>query len=68
MLGEMAHGETARGNLILSAQAHYLSARWWTLAAAWMFGRHRVVSHLGRIARISFWRGRPYLLTFREAA
>lgn len=64
----MTQNDEALGNLILSAQAHYVHARWWTLAAAWVFGRHRVVQHIGRIGRISFWRGRPYLLTFREAA
>ena len=37
-----------------------------TLALAWVFGRHRIIRHLGRAARISFWRGKPYLLTFRE--
>jgi hypothetical protein len=56
------------GMLILSAQAHYSQAKWWTLAGAWLFGRHRIVRHLGREGRISFWRGNPYLLSFREIA
>ena len=52
--------------LILVANAHFAAARWWVLAAAWMFGRHRIVRHLGREGRVAFWRGTPYLLTFRE--
>ena len=52
--------------LILVANAHFKGARWWTLAAAWAFGRHRIVTHLGREGRVAFWRGTPYLLTFRE--
>lgn len=56
------------GTLILLAQAHYNRARWWQLAAAWTLGRHRVVRHLGREGRIAFWRGVPYLLSFREVA
>lgn len=58
--------DDATGRLILLAQLHYQHARWWRLAAAWVFGRHRIVRHLGRVARISFWRGTPYLLSFRE--
>lgn len=58
--------DEALANLILSAQSHYHKARWWQLVLAWVFGRHRYVVHLGRIGRISFWRGRPYLLSFRE--
>ena len=56
------------GMLILAAQAHYSQARWWVLAAAWAFGKHRIVRHLGREGRIAFWRGAPYLLSFREIA
>lgn len=56
------------GQLILTAQAHYSAARWWQLAGAWLFGRHRIVRHLGREGRIAFWRGEPYLLSFREIA
>ncbi len=52
--------------LIFVSNAHFKAARWWTLAAAWVFGRHRIVRHLGREGRIAFWRGTPYLLTFRE--
>lgn len=58
--------DRAIGNLILTAQLHYNAARPVTLALAWVFGRHRIIRHLGRAARISFWRGKPYLLTFRE--
>lgn len=54
--------------LILVANAQFGRARWWTLAAAWLFGRHRIVRHLGREGRVAFWRGTPYLLTFREVA
>lgn len=58
--------DEAKGTLILLAQANYQKARWWHLAAVWVFGRHRFVRHLGRIAHIGFWRERPYLLAFRE--
>lgn len=57
----------AKARLILTAHANVRAARWWTLATAWVFGRHLVVCHLGRAARIGIWRGAPYLLTFREA-
>lgn len=56
------------GMLILAAQAHYAQARWWKLAMVWAFGRHRIVRHLGREGRVAFWRGNPYLLSFREIA
>jgi hypothetical protein len=56
------------GELILLAQSVYARARWWQLACAWAFGRHRIVRHLGREGRIAFWRGAPYLLSFREIA
>lgn len=62
----MQPSDEAKGTLILLAQLHFQNARWWHLAAAWVFGRHQIVRHLGRIARISFWRGHPYLLSFRE--
>ena len=58
--------DEATATLIFVANGHFKAARWWTLAAAWMFGRHRIVRHLGREGRIAFWRGTPYLLTFRE--
>lgn len=58
--------DRALGNLILLGQINYNQARWWTLAAAWIFGRHRILRHLGRVGRVSFWRGQPYLLSFRE--
>lgn len=58
--------DRAVGNLILLAQANCNRARWWTLAAVWILGRHRILRHLGRVGRIGFWRGRPYLLSFRE--
>lgn len=60
--------DEAKAMLILVANAHFKAARWWVLAAAWVFGRHRIVHHLGREARVAFWRGTPYLLTFREVA
>lgn len=44
--------DRATANLILLGQIHFNQARWWTLAAAWMFGRHRIVRHLGRVGRI----------------
>ncbi|MFE3838874.1 hypothetical protein [Pseudogemmobacter sonorensis] len=62
----MQDGDLSRASLILLAQMHYERARWWQLAAAWAVGRHRIVRHLGRVARISFWGGKPYLLSFRE--
>ena len=62
----MPASDLAKGNLILLAQLHYQQARWWQLAAAWIFGHHQIVRHLGRVGRVSFWRGNPYLLSFRE--
>lgn len=56
------------GTLIMLAQAYYNQATWWELTAAWLFGRHRIVRHLGWEGRVSFWRGNPYLLSFREVA
>lgn len=58
--------DEAAAMLILVANEHFKGARWWTLAAAWVFGRHRIVRHLGREGRVAFWRDTPYLLTFRE--
>jgi len=58
--------DEAAAMLILVANEHFKVARWWTLAAAWVFGRHRIVRHLGRKGRVAFWRDTPYLLTFRE--
>ena len=58
--------DEAKGTLILVGNAHFKEARWWTLAAAWVFGKHRIVLHLGREGRVAFWRDTPYLLTFRE--
>jgi hypothetical protein len=52
--------------LLLAADAHWRTARWWTRAAAWAFGRHRIVRHLGCVNRVALWRGVPYLLTIRE--
>lgn len=52
--------------LILTGQMNYVAARWWQLAGAWAFGRHRIIRHLGREGRISFWRGKVFLLSFRE--
>lgn len=62
----MQRSDLATGNLILLAQLNYQRARWWQLAAAWIFGRHKIVHHLGRVGRVGFWRGQPYLLSFRE--
>lgn len=56
------------GNLILLAQMNYQRAGWLTLTGAWIFGKHHVIRHLGRVGRVSFWRGQPYLLSFRETA
>lgn len=64
----MVHRDRDLGELILTAQAFYAQARWWELAGAWLFGRHRIVRHLGREGRLSFWRGKVYLLSFRELA
>lgn len=58
--------DRATGNLILLAQLNYQRAGWLTLACAWALGRHRIIRHVGRIGRVSFWRGAPYLLSFRE--
>lgn len=58
--------DEAKATLIFVANGHFKAARWWVLAAAWVFGRHRIVRHLGREGRIAFWRDKPYLLTFRE--
>ncbi len=52
--------------LILTSQANYAVASRWTLFRVWIFGCHRMVHHLGRMARLGFWRGQPYLLTFRK--
>ena len=60
--------DEAKAMLIFVANAHFKAARWWVLAAAWVFGRHRIVWYLGREGCIAFWRGKPYLLTFREVA
>lgn len=60
----MSHA--AATTLIFVANANFERARLRTLAAAWLFGRHRRVRHLGYEARVAFWRGTPYLLTFRE--
>ena len=58
--------DEAAAMLILVANEHFKVAHWRTLAAAWVFGRHRIVRHLGREGRVAFWRDTPYLLTFRE--
>ncbi|MCL4065914.1 hypothetical protein M3484_04975 [Pseudomonas sp. GX19020] len=62
----MPNSDEAKGALIFVANAQYKKARWWQLACAWVFGRHQIVRHLGREGRVSFWRGKPYLLSFRE--
>lgn len=56
----------AKARLIFRAEANFRSARWWTLAAAWAFGHHLLVPHLGLVARIALWRGTPYLLALRR--
>ncbi len=52
--------------LILTGQMNYTAASWWQLAGALAFGRHRIIRHLGREGRIAFWRGKVFLLSFRE--
>ena len=52
--------------LLLAADAHWRAARWWTRAAAWVLGRHRLVRHLGCGNLVSVWRGTPYLLLIWE--
>ena len=64
----MQNSDAAMGNLILVANHHFQNARWWQIACAWIFGRHQTVRHIGRVGRVSFWRGKPYLLSFRETA
>ena len=64
----MQNSDEAKSALIFVAQCHFQKARWWELAAAWVFGRHQIVRHIGRIGRVSFWRGKPYLLSFRETS
>lgn len=54
--------------LIFVGAAHFKAARWCVLTAAWIFGRHWILRHLGREGRVAFWRGTPYLLTLREVA
>lgn len=56
------------GGLILAGQNNWAAARWAKRLLVWVLGRHVVVDHLGRRARIGLWRGAPYLLTFREVA
>ena len=35
----------------------------WKAALAWLFGRREVlVTHLGDVAHLSWWRGEPYLI------
>lgn len=59
--------DAATGALVLVGDANFKSANWLTLAAAWLFGRHQVFTHLNCRGRVAFWRGQPYLLTFRGA-
>ncbi|MBY6091063.1 hypothetical protein [Maritimibacter alkaliphilus] len=54
------------GVLVLVASVHYDAAGRLVRLAAWLFGRHQTFAHMGRSGRIAFWRGTPYLLTFRE--
>lgn len=63
----MKPDDLARGALILVAQDNYGRAGLWTIAAAWALGRKRRIDHLGYSALVGFWRGQPYLLSFREA-
>lgn len=53
-------------DVILTGQENWRGASWMRLALVWLFGRHRIVTHLDRRARIGVWRGRVYLLTFGE--
>lgn len=64
----MSRSDADCGMLILVAQYHFKRASLLTLAAAWLFGRHEIVRHMGRVGRVGFWKGTPYLLTFREVA
>lgn len=59
--------DCGRSLILLAADAHWRSARWWTLGAAWAFGRRRIVWHLGCGNLVSVWRGTPYLLLVWEA-
>jgi hypothetical protein len=54
------------GTLVLVANIQFQHATFRACLAAWLFGRHEVLVHLNRRCRISFWRGRPYLLSFKE--
>lgn len=56
------------GNLVLMANLHFKFAPLRTIFAAWLLGRHEVFVHLNKRCRISFWRGRPYLLSFKVVA
>lgn len=62
----MTEDNPALSLLLLAAAARWRTARWWTRAAAWAFGRHRIVRRLGCVNRVAVWRGVPYLLTIRE--
>lgn len=59
--------DAAIGALVLVGDHNFKKAHWFTLAAAWLFGRHQTFTHLDCRGRVAFWRGQPYLLTFREA-
>ena len=56
------------GNLVLMANLFFQQASLKTVVAAWLLGRHEVFCHLGKRCRISIWRGRPYLLSFKVVA
>lgn len=54
------------GKLVLYANLRFKFATIGTLLLAWVLGRHEVFTHLGRRCRISWWKGTPYLLSFKE--
>lgn len=54
------------GMLTLCGNAIWQNAGWPRRFAAVLFGRHEVFTHLGKRLRISFYDGKPYLLTIRE--
>ena len=64
----MSGGDLDIGMLVLVANEHWKRATWIKRLAAWLFGRHQVVEHLGCRLRLSFLHGTPFLLSIRELA
>jgi hypothetical protein len=54
------------GDRVMAAQARYMFGPFRSVLAAWLFGRHEVITHLGYRFRLSTWRGREFLLAARE--